>query len=66
MDKFSVLQQYFGHSSFRPGQDELAEADLRSTTVGCYPWSGSFPGATCSALCPPAQANLFVTRFRPC
>lgn len=23
--------------SFRPGQNELAEADLRSTTVGCYP-----------------------------
>ena len=53
MDKFSVLQQYFGHSSFRPGQEQVVDAIV-------------FPARMSSALCPPAQANLFVTRFRPC
>ena len=28
MDKFSVLQQYFGHSSFRPGQEQVVDAIL--------------------------------------
>ena len=28
MDKYTVLQQYFGHSSFRPGQEELVDALL--------------------------------------
>ncbi len=28
MDKYSLLQQYFGHSSFRPGQETLIDALL--------------------------------------
>ena len=28
MDKFSVLQQYFGHNSFRPGQEQVVDAIL--------------------------------------
>ena len=51
MDKFSVLQQYFGHSSFRPGQEQVVDAIVSRMS---------------SALCPPARANLFVTRFRLC
>ena len=52
MDKFSVLQQYFGHSSFRPGQEQVVDAIVSGQDV--------------LGVMPPAQANLFVTRFRPC
>ena len=28
MDKYALLKQYFGHSGFRPGQEELVDALL--------------------------------------
>ena len=33
MDKFSVLQQYFGHSSFRPGQEQVVDAIVSGQDV---------------------------------
>jgi len=33
MDKFSALKQYFGHNSFRPGQEELIDALLLGRDV---------------------------------
>ena len=33
MDKFSVLQQYFGHSSFRPGQEQMVDAIVSGQDV---------------------------------
>ena len=33
MDKFSVLQQYFGHSSFRPGQEQVVDAIISGQDV---------------------------------
>lgn len=33
MDKFSVLQQYFGHSTFRPGQEQMVDAVLAGRDV---------------------------------
>jgi len=33
MDKFSALKQYYGHNSFRPGQEELIEALLSGRDV---------------------------------
>ena len=37
MDKFSVLQQYFGHSSFRPGQEQVVDAIVSGQDV----WRGT-------------------------
>ena len=33
MDKFSVLQQYFGHRTFRPGQEQMIDAVLSGRDV---------------------------------
>ena len=33
MDKYTALKQYFGHSAFRPGQEELVDALLGSRDV---------------------------------
>ena len=33
MDKFSVLQQYFGHNSFRPGQEQVVDAIVSGQDV---------------------------------
>ena len=33
MDKYTALKQYFGHSAFRPGQEELVDALLGGRDV---------------------------------
>jgi len=33
MDKYTALKQYFGHSQFRPGQEELVDALLSGRDV---------------------------------
>ena len=52
MDKFSVLQQYFGHSSFRPGQEQVVDAIVSGQDV--------------LGVMPTGAGKSVVTRFRPC
>ncbi len=52
MDKFSVLQQYFGHSGFRPGQTGAVDAIVSGQDV-----LGVMPTGAGKSIC---------TRFRPC
>ena len=41
MDKFTILQRYFGYSSFRPGQEELIDGVLSGSDVfGIMPTGG--------------------------
>lgn len=41
MDKYSVLKEYFGHSAFRPGQEELVDGVLAGRDVlGVMPTGG--------------------------
>ena len=41
MDKSTILRQYFGHSSFRGGQEELIDAILAGRDVlGIMPTGG--------------------------
>lgn len=58
LDKYAVLKQYFGHSSFREGQEEVTEAILNGKDVLCVMPTGAgksvcyqvpalvFPGVT--------------------
>ena len=46
-DKLSVLKEYFGHDSFREGQDRITDSLLGGRDVlGIMPGTSDKPGAT--------------------
>ena len=53
MDKFSVLRQYFGHSSFRPGQEQVVDAIVSGQDV-----LGVMPTGAGKSVCYQAPAML--------
>ena len=52
MDKATVLKQYFGHTTFRPGQEKLIDSLLAGRDV--------------LGVMPTGQENLFVIRPPHC
>lgn len=52
--------------SFRPGQNELAEADLRSTTVGCYPDQANGFGLLDTGTGSMEKVQITVGKLRRC
>lgn len=53
MDKFSVLQQYFGHSSFRPGQEQVVDAIVSRRMSSAF-----MPPGTGKSVCYQVPAML--------
>ncbi|HRN39961.1 MAG TPA: hypothetical protein PLJ36_06075 [Ruminococcus bromii] len=49
-DKLSVLKDYFGHDSFRDGQEQIVDALLDGRDALCI-------------LCPQVRASLCAIRF---
>ena len=54
MDKISILKEYFGHSSFRDGQGELADGILSGRDV-----LGVMPTGAGKSICYQVPALLF-------
>ena len=47
-----VLREYFGHTAFRPGQEELIQGILAGRdALGVMPTGGG--GSPCATRCPP-------------